>query len=236
MPHGIGHLPSTTIKQGKEKAKKEAANKKKVAENAKKVEANRKKVAENKAKVRINKADIELAKFYKKIPKSQTYLKSGGSVKKAQMGQSVAASSSQPNLSRKQNRAIKYTDKMRNEQLKRLEKKGTANSPALEIDLKNKNATYGNTAQKDIINERADSTISSLKKGTLLGGNRLKYNPGIRTSSAEMKKGGATGDKNWIQKAVNPKHKGYCTPMTKPTCTPKRKALAKTFKAMAKKR
>lgn len=36
--------------------------------------------------------------------------------------------------------------------------------------------------------------------------------------------------KNWIQGAVNPKHKGYCTPMTKPTCTPRRKALAKTFK------
>lgn len=34
----------------------------------------------------------------------------------------------------------------------------------------------------------------------------------------------------WIQKAVNPKHKGYCTPMTKSTCTPRRKALAKTFK------
>ena len=50
-----------------------------------------------------------------------------------------------------------------------------------------------------------------------------------------MEKGGAT-DKNWIQKAVNPKHKGYCTPMSKPTCTPKRKALARTFKAMAKKR
>jgi hypothetical protein len=43
-------------------------------------------------------------------------------------------------------------------------------------------------------------------------------------------------DGKWIQKAVNPKHKGYCTPMTKATCTPKRKALAKTFKAMAKKR
>jgi hypothetical protein len=41
-------------------------------------------------------------------------------------------------------------------------------------------------------------------------------------------------DKKWIQKAVNPKHKGYCTPMTKATCTPKRKALAMTFKKMAK--
>jgi hypothetical protein len=50
-----------------------------------------------------------------------------------------------------------------------------------------------------------------------------------------MKKGGST-DKKWIQKAINPKHKGYCTPMSKPTCTPKRKALAITLKKMAKKR
>lgn len=37
-------------------------------------------------------------------------------------------------------------------------------------------------------------------------------------------------DDKWIQKAVNPAHKGYCTPMSKPTCTPHRKALAKRFK------
>lgn len=36
--------------------------------------------------------------------------------------------------------------------------------------------------------------------------------------------------KKWIQGAVNPEHKGYCTPMTKKTCTPARKALAKRFK------
>lgn len=46
----------------------------------------------------------------------------------------------------------------------------------------------------------------------------------------------AKKDKKWIQKAINPEHKGYCTPMTKPTCTPKRKALAKTLKKMAKAR
>ena len=51
-----------------------------------------------------------------------------------------------------------------------------------------------------------------------------------------FKKGGKVKDKNWIQKAVNPKHKGFCTPMTKKTCTPKRKALAKTFKKMGKAR
>jgi hypothetical protein len=49
-----------------------------------------------------------------------------------------------------------------------------------------------------------------------------------------VKKGGKV-DKKWIQKAVNPKHKGYCTPMTKKTCTPQRKALARTFKKKAKK-
>jgi len=54
--------------------------------------------------------------------------------------------------------------------------------------------------------------------------------------TSKMKKGGSTGDKKWIQKAINPAHKGYCTPMSKPTCTPKRKALAKTLKAMAKKK
>ena len=59
----------------------------------------------------------------------------------------------------------------------------------------------------------------------------------VRTMAAEggrigLKKGGS--DKNWIQKAVNPKHKGFCTPMTKKTCTPRRKALARTFKKKAK--
>ena len=50
-----------------------------------------------------------------------------------------------------------------------------------------------------------------------------------------LKKGGKA-DKNWIQKAVNPKHKGFCTPMTKKTCTPRRKALARTFKKMGRER
>jgi len=37
--------------------------------------------------------------------------------------------------------------------------------------------------------------------------------------------------KKWIQKAIKKSHKGYCTPMTKSTCTPRRKALAKRFKS-----
>jgi len=41
--------------------------------------------------------------------------------------------------------------------------------------------------------------------------------------------------KKWIKKAINPAHKWYCTPMTKKTCTKKRKNLAKTLKKIAKK-
>jgi hypothetical protein len=55
---------------------------------------------------------------------------------------------------------------------------------------------------------------------TLLFENMAKLNPDFILNE----------DKNWIQKAVDPEHKGYCTPMTKPTCTPQRKALAKRFK------
>jgi hypothetical protein len=50
-----------------------------------------------------------------------------------------------------------------------------------------------------------------------------------------MKKGGKV-KKNWIQGAVNPEHKGFCTPLSKKTCTPKRKALAHTLRKMAKKK
>ena len=53
----------------------------------------------------------------------------------------------------------------------------------------------------------------------------------------KMKKG---GDGQWIQK-VNASikrrgTKGKCTPITKPGCTGRAKALAKTFKKMAAKR
>lgn len=64
--------------------------------------------------------------------------------------------------------------------------------------------------------------------GGMLGGLGGAAKKGTKMDKA---KGG-----KWIQKAVNPKHKGYCTPMTKKTCTPKRKALAMTFKKMAKAR
>ena len=52
-----------------------------------------------------------------------------------------------------------------------------------------------------------------------------------------LKKGGCS---NWIQKATASIKKrgteGKCTPITKPGCTGRAKALAKTFKKMAKNR
>ena len=55
--------------------------------------------------------------------------------------------------------------------------------------------------------------------------------------SIGLKKGGSS---NWIQdvnKSIKKRGtKGKCTPITKPGCTGRAKALAKTFKKMAKKR
>ena len=65
--------------------------------------------------------------------------------------------------------------------------------------------------------------------------NSKKWNEAAEGGRIGLKKGGKS-DKNWIQKAVNPKHKGFCTPMTKKTCTPRRKALARTFKKMGRER
>jgi hypothetical protein len=59
---------------------------------------------------------------------------------------------------------------------------------------------------------------------TLLFENMIKLNSDFKLKQLNER------DDKWIQKAVNPEHKGFCTPMTKPTCTPQRKALAKRFK------
>ena len=66
-----------------------------------------------------------------------------------------------------------------------------------------------------------------------------KGKPGYDKNGYPIKKNGGSvkaKEGKWIQKAINPAHKGYCTPMTKPTCTPKRKALAITLKKMTKKK
>ena len=68
----------------------------------------------------------------------------------------------------------------------------------------------------------SEDTTKSLKK---LAPNSAKNGGSVKAK-----------DGKWIQKAINPKHKGYCTPQTKATCTPKRKALAQTLRKIAKKK
>jgi len=64
-----------------------------------------------------------------------------------------------------------------------------------------------------------------------------------KTARSEYAKGGKVKkakDKTWIQsvnKSIKKRGtKGKCTPITKPGCTGRAKALAKTFKKMAAKR
>jgi hypothetical protein len=123
-------------------------------------------------------------------------------------------------------------------------------------DQENKKQNYQSAKiSSDFLNNQVDNlrkvqkvypeSRSINKTKNLVNEEKVRANADkVRANAAlyKSKKGGAVpkakegGDKKWIQKAINPKHKGYCTPMTKPTCTPKRKALAKTLKAMAKKR
>jgi hypothetical protein len=79
-------------------------------------------------------------------------------------------------------------------------------------------------------------------KGVLRGVNKpsiIKEEPKAEPKLYQAKKGGAT-DKKWIQKATASIKRrgtaGKCTPITKPGCTGKAKALAKTFKKIAKNR
>lgn len=46
----------------------------------------------------------------------------------------------------------------------------------------------------------------------------------------------AKAKKNWIAGAINKSHVGYCSPVSKKTCTPKRRALAETLKRLGKSR
>ena len=68
---------------------------------------------------------------------------------------------------------------------------------------------------------------------------RQQMGPGAPARRTELKKGGKA-DKKWMQKvsaSIKKRGtKGKCTPITKPGCTGKAKALAKTFKKIAAKR
>jgi len=68
-----------------------------------------------------------------------------------------------------------------------------------------------------------EARANAIREKMLEEGGELEFNYS-NGDETEYAKGG------WIKKAVNPAHKGYCTPMTKSTCTGRRRALALTFK------
>ena len=81
--------------------------------------------------------------------------------------------------------------------------------------------------------------------GVPAGHNKWGYTNGGDSVRTPFKVGGRVGlkegsNKNWIQdanKSIKKRGtKGKCTPITKKGCTGRAKALAKTFKKMAKKR
>ena len=81
---------------------------------------------------------------------------------------------------------------------------------------------------------------TTVQKKTLAGAKgKAKLTQNKELGATKMKAGGTikkAKDGKWIQKAINPAHKGYCTPETKATCTPRRKALAHTLRKIAKKK
>jgi hypothetical protein len=98
-----------------------------------------------------------------------------------------------------------------------IDAQGDENALNLKIKITtNKDELSGDIDMKEKIKDT--NPIADDKKDIILG-----------SDVTEEEKVNEKTDK-WIQKAVDPKHKGYCTPMTKKTCTPARKALAKRFK------
>jgi len=220
MIHGIGPLPSTIIKKGTAAKKKALSNAEKVRLNKLKNAANARKNKANRSKNAINASDVALARLLKKNKGARM---STGGIKKAQTGRTMGRV---------------YQGPLNKSDIDKLDRWYPSTTTKIPEAPKEANLIRGLNPIIDgkmISNEERESLYRN-RDENLMRKPKGVYKKGGATKTAQMKKGGATGDKKWIQKAINPKHKGYCTPMTKPTCTPKRKALAKTLKAMAKKR
>ncbi len=105
-----------------------------------------------------------------------------------------------------------------------IETQGDENALTLIIKIITNNDELSGDIDMKEITKDTNPAIDK-KKNIILGNKELSVDETDINPTAEV-----VEDEKWIQKAINPKHKGYCTPMTKKTCTPRRKALAKRFK------
>ena len=105
---------------------------------------------------------------------------------------------------------------------------------------KKKDSIY--TANRKLAAEKSAENAAYLEQQRSL---KAKFNEAAKNRNAKLprqKNGGSVKAKDgkWIQKATASIKKrgtaGKCTPITKPGCTGKAKALAKTFKKIAAKR
>lgn len=105
------------------------------------------------------------------------------------------------------------------------------NTPAGPRYYKTISPSQSSARNRNMFNIRANSADSVRAKDV---------DPIDMKKLSEMKNGGKAKDGKWMQKAAASIKRrgteGKCTPITKPGCTGKAKALAKTFKKIAAKR
>jgi len=102
--------------------------------------------------------------------------------------------------------------------------------------IKTKRTTFEKPVSEKIKREDVLKIISDLKKGAT---KKMDFRSSDQRKKSKMKSGGSIAkDGKWMQKVSASIKKrgtaGKCTPITKPGCTGRAKALAKTFKKIAK--
>ena len=162
------------------------------------------------------------ASLYPKKSSVSSKLKAGGKIKKAQTGKKLTVDD------------ILGNDKQRAENSRKVD--SIINSRINELkNPKPKNSNeYTNTPEfRKLLSEAAERSNRAAKQAA--ESIPTKANGGLRKNGGKVTK---AKDGKWMQKAAASIKRrgteGKCTPITKPGCTGKAKALAKTFKKIAK--
>ena len=114
--------------------------------------------------------------------------------------------------------------------------------PQYSTHAKGGRAGFYGGGRTDLLEElgRVEAEPSNRNRRAEISRVHSELNKGYATGGRVGLKKGGKSDKNWIQdvnKSIKKRGtKGKCTPITKPGCTGRAKALAKTFKKMAAKR
>ena len=114
--------------------------------------------------------------------------------------------------------------------------------PQYSTHAKGGRAGFYGGGRTDLLEElgRVEAEPSNRNRRAEISRGHSELNKGYATGGRVGLKKGGKSDKNWIQdvnKSIKKRGtKGKCTPITKPGCTGRAKALALTFKKMARKR